>query len=371
MSATTRYGDVLRLLIFRDKFHDFELALTMVGFAPDPDDTGLPARPAVPMPEPPDEDEQVFAEPVDGWLPSGNERWSAEGRAQAGPGDGVADDTAVEHVELVESAEHVELVEEAEEVEAYGANWQPIRPLPSPGSGPGPASVRWKTDGPRPFIRSVIAHVLPPTSTGERSPRTFTYRPVPRRERSQSAFDWPRQPNEAAWRLAVECLSATSLRPRRQSIDVAACVDALARLETIERLPMRERGVRLATADTLLCDIALANGPVGEDVAAFTASILANSRHGVDVLGFNQTVDYLGCGKGPIWSWRPLDMAMLGERVIAVSSIPPGSLRRSEVWRRFAQSINDSGRSFAFVNAGEPGIAVTADWPGSWFTLAC
>jgi hypothetical protein len=166
----------------------------------------------------------------------------------------------------------------------------------------------------------------------------------------------------------MECLSATRPKSRQQSVDIRACVDALARVEAIERLPTRDAGAHRAAADTVLCDISLSNSPVGADVATFVAGIQANSRHEIDFLGFSQTIEKLGCGKGPVWSWDPLDISTLGQCVIAVSCLPPRAQRQLEAWRRLAESLTSSGREFVFVNMGET-TAASGDSPGLWFTL--
>jgi hypothetical protein len=354
MASATRFGDVLRLLAHRDHFPDLGLALAMIGFTTAAEAAEAPADASAPVVESPDEDEHVYSEPVDGWTPSAPERGPAAPAEGPGASAEPAGDLAVE------------------DVETYSDDWQlagALRASPD-GTGVGGGPARPRRGEARQSSRFIIAHVLAPTSSEERPLTPFAYRPVPRRRRRRGPFDQAGSLDEVAWRLAVECLSATSSHSRRQSIDIAACVDALARSEAIERLPMRERGVRRAAADTLLCDVSLSNGPVGRDVAAFVAGVQAHSRNQVDILGFSRTIEALGCGSGPIWSWRPLDMSMLGQRVVVVSSLPPSAHRRRDGWLRFAESLTATGRHFAFVNVGEATMAADRDWPGSWFTLA-
>ena len=356
MTASTRFGDAMRLLAYRDFFPDFGVALTMLGFAPEPDHREVSVDTTVPVAEVSDEDEHVYTEPVDGWVSSQNERWATEPEYQVGTGVYPTGEVNIEGLDIL------------------GEDWQlassPPR-SPDINRGDGRSRTRPPMRDTREEPRFVIAHVLSPTFSEESRPTPFTYRSVPVRRRPRGTFDWPRRPNEIAWRLAVECLSTTSPEPGRRSIDIAACVIAMARSEAIERIPMRERGMRRAPADTVLCDIALTGGPAGADVAAFLASIQANSKSKIEVLGFNQTVEALGCGEGPVWSWRPFNMSTMGQRVIAVTSIPPTAHRRYESWRRLAESMNATGRRFAVVNVGEVNIAASGNWPCQWFTLVC
>ena len=130
------------------------------------------------------------------------------------------------------------------------------------------------------------------------------------------------------------------------------------------------------SATTLLRDIALANGPLGADVTGFVTCVQANVREELEILGFSRTPGRLGCGAGPIWTWLPLDLATLGQRVIAVSSVPPHAHRQRQEWQSLADALIASGRRFAFVNVSEaagaraPGSG-QAQPPGSWLTLEC
>jgi hypothetical protein len=354
MTNNIGLGEVMRLLVYRDHLHDFDLALTMVGFAPNPRFSEMLADVNVSTPDPSDEDERVYPESVDGWVPSGDKQWKFQADGGADVSDEKTDELSIENIQT------------------YEADWQSVRPprsQPADSRSEGAGREYRRMSDARQAPRFIIAHVLSPTSTEDRSPAVFAYRSVPHRRRSRVLFEQAHRLDEIAWRLAVECLSATSLKSKRRAIDIAACVDALARCKAIERLPMCQHGARRATDNTLMRDISVSNGPLGGDIAAFVASIQANSRHIVDILGFSQTVEALGCGNGPIWSWRPLDMSTLGQFVIVVSNLPFDAPRLHEAWHRFARSLTDSGRHVTFVNVGESATMMSGDWPGSWFNL--
>jgi hypothetical protein len=341
MAAFAGFGDAVRLLTFREHFPDLSLALEMIGLATVAVQQPSAASATAVASESSDEDERVYAEPVDGWVPAVADAWTA-----VDPTNPHSSDQAPRPGDV--------------EVDLEGLR---------PGSRtPTTRTTLAEQAGQR--QRTVIAHVLRPAPTPERPSTTFSYRSVARGQHGRRAFGRPLWPNRMAWRLAVECLAVTGKRPAR-SLDVAACVEAIARHEIIDRLPIREKGARRGVVDTILRDTTLANGPLAADVEAFIASVEANSRTAFESVGFCRTTDAMGCGAGPIWTWKPLEESTLGRRVIVVSSVPARAGRRGLAWRRLAESLTAAGHDFVFVNVGDRCEWADDDWPGSWFSLVC
>jgi hypothetical protein len=369
-------GDAVRLLAYRSYFRepaDFDLALAKVGFALRPGGQVTSATVAGPTGELSDEEEHVVVKPVDGWESPEADPWEP-GQPQEQAMIGTQAGTGAERPQANDTLP-------VEAVEIYGADWRPVpaAPAPSPALLAGKRRDQAGRQGSGGAIRRqpfVIPHILASVPAQGPAPAALAYQPVARWQRHRGPVGGLGPVNEATWRVAVDSLSATSPTARRRSIDIEACVNALARWQPIGRLPLRERSGGRAATTTLMRDVALANGPLGADVTGFVTCVQANVREELEILGFSRTPGRLGCGAGPIWTWRPLDLATLGQRVIAVSNVPPHAHRQRQEWQSLADALIASGRRFAFVNVGEAAGARApgsdqAQPPGSWLTLVC
>lgn len=226
------------------------------------------------------------------------------------------------------------------------------------GSGEGSDGGSARPRTPRPQGPGVIARVLDSEpedepGSGGHAPRSYRSIPLPGRglreaSREQSGFRMRTLPLTLQSMIRVPL---PGLEP-----DIPAVVERLALAEPLTDVPMQTR-LGQPSQVRVLCELGLRTGPYAEDTELLVRVLhRLYGAERIDLRWFEQSPS-LGCGSGPVWTWRPCETPAATEATVLVTSGVPSGRSSPDAVHEFAAGLATHGAAVCTVLLG-PGPRV-------------